>query len=209
MKKSIKIAFIIDMQHDFIADDGTLQVEGAKSALKNIIQRLKTIDYDGICFTTDQHPFDHCSFIENGGKWPMHCVEYTKGASIPMELIEAAYKNKAVQCVKVICKGTKKDKDEYSFFKNIMATYDWSVFKDVMRDVFFERYKDGQYFEFLRDRVIDIMGVAGDVCVLDTVKDFVDEKYKDNIVIINDCIASLDGGTALKEYCTENQIKTE
>lgn len=30
----------------------------------------------------DWHPFNHCSFKERGGPWPVHCVQHSEGARI-------------------------------------------------------------------------------------------------------------------------------
>lgn len=32
-----------------------------------------------VAFTRDRHPPNHCSFQEQGGPWPVHCVDGTKG----------------------------------------------------------------------------------------------------------------------------------
>lgn len=67
MDKTYKIAIVVDMQHDFYAEDGTLKVEGGQKAVENAVKKLKDTDYDVICFTADFHPCNHSSFVENGG----------------------------------------------------------------------------------------------------------------------------------------------
>src|SRR5439155_1642544 len=39
-----------------------------------------------VCFTRDWHPPDHCSFRENGGPWPSHCVRKSTGAEFHPDL---------------------------------------------------------------------------------------------------------------------------
>ncbi len=38
--------------------------------------------FDLVVATRDWHPLDHCSFEEQGGPWPVHCVQGTKGAEL-------------------------------------------------------------------------------------------------------------------------------
>jgi nicotinamidase/pyrazinamidase len=38
--------------------------------------------FDLVVATRDWHPPDHCSFEEQGGPWPVHCVQGTKGAEL-------------------------------------------------------------------------------------------------------------------------------
>lgn len=196
MSKPLNIALIIDMQYDFFADDGTLKVNGGKQAVENAIERLKNTNYDAVFFTADFHPFKHCSFKENGGTWPQHCVAHTKGAAIPIDLMCAAYSNPNTTCVKVLKKGNNKNKEEYSFMQNVDSLC-----------IFFSELNGKFLDEMTPQYNIDIMGIAGDVCVLQTIKDLVTYRNKDNITVVTDCIASLDGGIALTEYCTQNNIK--
>lgn len=39
-----------------------------------------------VAFTRDRHPKNHCSFQEQGGPWPVHCVDGTMGAAIHSDL---------------------------------------------------------------------------------------------------------------------------
>ena len=39
-------------------------------------------DYDLVVATRDWHPPDHGSFTEQGGIWPVHCVQDTDGAEL-------------------------------------------------------------------------------------------------------------------------------
>lgn len=77
-----KILLIVDPQVDFIS--GSLAVEGAKEkmdALANALQNGE-IDCDYVMVTKDFHPSNHCSFKENGGQWPPHCVKGTAGSCV-------------------------------------------------------------------------------------------------------------------------------
>ena len=74
----MKILLIVDPQNDF-CEGGSLPVAGATQAMKNISKHIKTNKYDFIAVTMDSHPKNHCSFVENGGIWPEHCVVDTFG----------------------------------------------------------------------------------------------------------------------------------
>lgn len=235
-KKKIKVALIIDMQHDFIADDGALKVEGGQEALANTIKRLGDTQYDFIYFTADSHPFDHCSFKENGGIWSRHCVKNTIGASIPIQLIEAAHKGENIKKVEILTKGcgskpTKiieaanlrdnKDaklfakrlnekvySDEYSFLQDSTSKNIFNMLFMYMETAYgIPRMLKEDGWVFNGDFEIDVMGIAGDFCVLNTIIDLVKEGFHNYINVICDCIASIDGGKALSEYCHENNIK--
>ena len=75
-----KLLLIVDAQYDFIS--GSLPVKNAilcMSRLGDYIESIcETNPYNTIIATVDWHPMTHCSFKENGGEWPMHCVAYSK-----------------------------------------------------------------------------------------------------------------------------------
>jgi len=58
--------------------------------------------------TRDAHPAAHCSFAEQGGIWPPHCVAGTHGAELHPAI--------AALPGPVIDKGTALDADAYSGF---------------------------------------------------------------------------------------------
>ena len=101
---------IVDVQNDF-CDNGSLPVPNAEQIIPGI---NKIIEYFHSSFlpvyaTRDWLPIDHCSFKSNGGLWPMHCVQQTKGSQIHPELL---IDNR----VTIIDKGADKDKEAYSGF---------------------------------------------------------------------------------------------
>ena len=73
---------IVDVQHDFAHPTGALFVPGAEQAVENIAQLLHDPRVTQLTFTLDWHPYDHSSFADQGGTWPRHCVQYSKGASL-------------------------------------------------------------------------------------------------------------------------------
>lgn len=69
---------IVDYQNDFVT--GSLAVPGAADALPLISSLAQSGDYAIVAGTRDWHPYNHCSFVEQGGQWPSHCVEHTWGS---------------------------------------------------------------------------------------------------------------------------------
>ena len=74
-----KLLLVIDAQYDFIF--GSLAVNGADKMMEDLASYIKDSGkgYESIIATADWHPITHCSFKENGGEWPMHCVAYSNG----------------------------------------------------------------------------------------------------------------------------------
>jgi nicotinamidase/pyrazinamidase len=74
---------IVDAQVDFFPG-GALPVPDGEAILPVINEWIQAASENNIplFFSRDWHPNNHCSFKENGGEWPMHCVQHTKGASL-------------------------------------------------------------------------------------------------------------------------------
>jgi len=54
---------------------------------------------------------------------------------------------------------------------------------------------------------VDVCGIAGDVCVLDTLKDLVAAGYEEKLNVLMPFCPSLDGGKALSAYVKRLKIK--
>lgn len=168
-----KLLLIIDPQVDFIT--GTLPVPGAEIAMNALSEymRMKSHEYAHIIVTADRHPMRHCSFKTEGGEWNVHCVSDSVGAAIwdaiMDELLHVADKTT------VLHKGENPDTEEYSIFKNKNAS-------ERILHIIDEK----------NIRQIDICGIAGDVCVADTIRDWMSfekesgmltEKIKLNVLV--------------------------
>ena len=184
MKKSL---IIVDPQVDFIS--GNLVVPDGKKAMSNIISELVMEKWKQVIVTVDWHPFDHCSFEVYGGKWPTHCVQHTNGASIVPNISSMLVElNKTGTPIEIIEKGEYSGLEEYGAF-GTYSSKEW--IKDLIPDL---------------NHPIFISGVAGDFCVYETTKNLIELGYS-NITILEDCIASIDGGTRLSELIDENNLK--
>ena len=80
-----KILVVVDVQKDFYHPDGALYVKGGELLPEKISKIMP--QFDNIIFTLDYHPYNHCSFKDNGGTWPVHCVRGTEGSSLPNEFL--------------------------------------------------------------------------------------------------------------------------
>ena len=188
------ILLIVDPQNDFIT--GSLAVEGAKEKMMKLADYIKNkgCKYDYICITLDSHPENHMSFKENGGIWPEHCVIDTNGWNIPEYLDDAMQYAGAGKKIYFgyYHKGTEPDTEEYSIFDN---HDDGNILANQITDLIREGNIE-----------IDICGIAGDYCVLETLKglrNIIGDKY---IRILTPYVASIDHGIKLMQYTTENQI---
>jgi nicotinamidase/pyrazinamidase len=101
---------IIDYQNDFAAPDGALSVEGGEDIAERINHLAKAGGYDLVVATRDWHPPDHNSFTEQGGIWPVHCVQGTPGAELHPSLDRA-------DVDVVFDKGTNQATNGYSAFE--------------------------------------------------------------------------------------------
>lgn len=183
------VLLIVDPQNDFIT--GTLPVPGAKEKMQKLAAYIeeKGNMYDYICVTTDSHPKDHSSFKDNGGIWPEHCVIHTTGWDLPHYLVEVLRKFD----VTYYNKGNVVEKEEYSIFDNEDDGYVLSrQLRELMRE-------DEELF-------VDVCGIAGDFCVLETLKGLCQIMGNDHISVLTEFIASIDGGEKLQNFIDENNL---
>ncbi|WP_242010181.1 nicotinamidase [Acetobacter conturbans] len=71
---------VVDVQNDFLPG-GALAVPDGDAVIP-IINRLMRLPFGAIVATQDWHPAGHCSFREQGGPWPEHCLTDTQGAAL-------------------------------------------------------------------------------------------------------------------------------
>jgi len=185
-----KAILIIDCQYDFI--NGTLPVPNAEPIMNELANYLKDNKntYQAKMFTLDWHPDDHCSFTENGGKWPKHCVRYSQGAAIYQKLLDTAHSTNG-ECY-FLQKGRTPNKEEYSVF-------DSEISKGIIRIIMMQHNIDE----------LDICGLAGDVCVTETIKGAVKEFGTDKIKVLTKFSPSIDDGSTLTKTIKDLSLKTD
>lgn len=148
--KMKKYLLLIDCQYDFI--DGKLAVDGSKPIMDNLADYIRTNgkDYNAIWATADWHPITHISFKENGGEWPVHCVQHSHGAAIYEPIMEAVF-SLGID-FPILTKGNMESREEYSIFRNFISCN--KLLKMASRN-----------------SVVDVAGIALDFCVKDTLVD--------------------------------------
>jgi len=104
---------VVDMQNDFVPiasapDGGRFGVaEGAACVIPMVTMARRASEAKALIIATkDYHPIDHCSFAENSGPFPAHCVQGSIGARFfpPVKEILREVKAKGTE-VKVLYKG--------------------------------------------------------------------------------------------------------
>ncbi len=135
---------LVDVQYDF-CPGGALEVPNGDSIIPTLnqwIEGARNADIPVIA-SRDWHPVEHVSFADQGGPWPDHCIQDTRGAQFHADL---KLPDETVR----VSKGTAFDQDAYSAF-------DGTGLNDYLN-------RHGV-------RRLWVGGLAEDVCVLETVKD--------------------------------------
>ncbi len=138
---------IVDVQHDFLPG-GALGVPGGDGVIEALVAAAATVDV--VVASRDAHPADHCSFVAQGGIWPPHCVEGTRGAELHPAIA-------ALAPSLVVEKATEPGLDAYSAF-------DGTGLADALRDRNVDRLVVG--------------GLATDYCVRASVLDALREGFR-------------------------------
>lgn len=178
--ESRKILVTIDLQKDFI--NGNLSAKDAEK----IIPAINGIKgrFDLLYFTLDWHPANHCSFKQNGGIWPTHCVHFTEGAAIPDVILSDVEDSK----IKIFTKGSEADKEEYGAFTKMKA--------------------DCPSGAFAKGDEVVVCGIASEYCVLETLKEIVrlSKAIGFNISVYMDGVACIENHDPLLKYMEEQGI---
>lgn len=173
---------ISDIQNDFLPGGSLAVQEGDQiiPVLNGYIDQFINRQLP-VFATRDWHPSNHCSFIQQGGPWPEHCIAGSKGAEFASDLRfpVSAY---------IISKGTAVEQEGYSSFSN-------RTFKEQLDNAGVRR--------------LFIGGLATDYCVLNTVRDALNYHYK--VLLLTDAIRAVnvrrqDGENAINEMIQKGAI---
>ena len=154
---------VVDMQKDFLPG-GSLAVPDGDAVVPVFKRYLGEFAAHtlSVYATRDWHPENHCSFKEQGGIWPPHCVAGTRGAEFAdgLPLSPAAV---------IISKATTVETDAYSGFggTDLAARLRAAGVKRLL-----------------------IGGLATDYCVLNTVKDAIAEGFE--VLLLEDAMRAVD-----------------
>lgn len=185
-----KILLIVDPQIDFIT--GSLPVPGAVDAMDGLAKYITDSGgiYSHIIITADRHPIGHCSFLPCGGPWPRHCVADSQGAAIWPPLMETLYD---CPCpVSVLHKGENPGVEEYSIFKNPENA---AIICHLIKSSHIGN--------------IDICGLAGDICVAETLRDGLKLIDTAKFNILTRFSPSIDRGETLQALINENDLSSD
>lgn len=140
----------VDVQHDFLPG-GALGVPGGEAVIEPLVQAALAAGM--VVKTRDYHTPDHCSFTDQGGPWPVHCVAGTRGAELHPAI--AALDGPLVE------KATTQGADAYSGF-------DGTQLAELLRDAGVKHVVVG--------------GLATDVCVKATVLDALEAGFRTTVL---------------------------
>lgn len=176
-----RMLIVVDPQVDFIS--GTLPVPGAAQAMDALAAHIKQNDgrWAHKVVTSDWHPFSHCSFEPNGGPWPVHCVAHSPGAAIYFPLLQALETTQGT--TEYLIKGNNPEREEYSILQNPASGMILAA--ELAQDL------DDPFTD------IDVCGLAGNVCVLNTLKDLIKLFGPTRLHVLEQFSPSLDDGSAL------------
>lgn len=154
---------VVDLQNDFLPG-GALGVPDGHAVVAPIQQLIDLYQSHGlpIYASRDWHPVGHCSFREQGGPWPVHCIAGSDGAAFaPAIALE--------QVATVVSKATTIEKDAYSAFNGTGLTGQLRA-RGVTR--------------------VAVCGLATDYCVLNTARDARAEGFA--VLLVLDAIRAVD-----------------
>ena len=183
------LLIIVDPQIDFTT--GSLAVAKGPEAmdvLAKVFEAGLGKKYTQIIVTQDFHPTNHCSFVEQGGVFPPHCVQGTEGVNVYPALQEAL--NNVETLITYLTKGNLADKEEFSIFQN---EENGAVLTKLIND---NKYEG-----------IDICGIASDYCVYETAKDLVSFYPAEKVRIATNCIASVSDDQKLVDFMNETGVQ--
>ncbi|MCX5615983.1 isochorismatase family protein [Bombella sp. TMW 2.2559] len=148
---------IIDMQNDFMPG-GALPMSGGPDLLP-VINQLNRLEFRAIVASQDWHPAGHCSFEEQGGPWPVHCLADSRGAALVGGLDQS-------HITHIIRKGMALDADSNSAFYDDAETA--TGLTALLKGLGVKR--------------VFLCGVALDVCVMATARHAIQDGFETFII---------------------------
>ena len=188
-----RLLIIVDPQVDFTT--GSLATAKGPASMDYLAKALKEgawKNYNWIIVTQDAHPANHCSFVEQGGVFPPHCVQGTEGMNVYPALQDVLSSITAnIPNIHYMQKGDLAEKEEFSIFQNEHSG-------EKLRAIIEQEKFEG----------IDVCGIATDYCVYETTKDLMAFYPAKQIRIVTNCLAAVDDNdTKLADLMKENGIQ--
>ena len=196
VKQPNTLLLIVDPQVDFTT--GSLATKNGPAAMDYLAKALADAEwknYGWIIVTQDAHPKNHCSFVEQGGVFPPHCVQGTEGMDVYpalQDVLNNLMQNNMCANIHYMQKGDLADKEEFSIFQNERSG------EKLRRTI-----EEFEHFER-----IDVCGIATDYCVYETVKDLIAFYPAKQVRVVTNCLAAVDeNDTKLFDLMKENSIE--
>ncbi|MGD9656246.1 MAG: isochorismatase family protein [Methylocystis sp.] len=173
---------LVDVQRDFCAG-GALEIPDADRIVPLVNGLIVEADAAGvpIVASRDWHPPGHASFHEAGGPWPAHCVQGGEGAQFHPDL---RLPERAI----IVSKGEAPERDQLSAF-------DATGLADRLRS--------------LGVRRVLIVGLALDVCVLETALDAALEGFETHLRLAGARAITREGARAAVEKMRKAHVVVE
>lgn len=113
------VHIVVDMLYDFI--DGSMACGNAENAVEEVIKYINAHPDEKVVYVCDSHPSDHSSFINEGGIWPSHCVQGTRGAEIHKSFYTDVINpsNRPDENRNIFRKGRTRNEEQYSGFESV------------------------------------------------------------------------------------------
>ena len=177
------VLILVHVQNDF-CPGGALPVTEGDTIIPLINRYISLFKSEGlpVIATRDWHPSNHCSFKEQGGMWPVHCVQGSRGAQFRADL---HIPNGSL----IISGATNPKKEAYS-------TFDGTSLNDHLED--------------MGAKTLFIVGLATDYCVKQTVLDGCKLGYR--VVVLEDAVRGVnlqpdDSQKALQDMMAGGALK--
>lgn len=153
---------VVDMLNDFIT--GPLACVNAENAMNHAIEYISNHPYDRVLYVCDAHPARHCSFVTEGGEWPVHAVKNTRGQEIHLSYYTRfSQPAQRPHRLRIFEKGRKADEEQYSAF--LAKNSNGDVLKDVL------------------SKHVLISGCATEYCVMQTALDLFEAGFDVSILV--------------------------
>lgn len=164
----IKSMIVIDCQFDFIY--GSLACQRAEDAVRKIVRYINSNEVEPL-YSMDWHSPENKSFKENGGTWPVHCVQDEQGSTLHEGFDRAvALPWQRPNVGNVFKKGIDDHVEEYS--------------------AYYAKKEDGKVISDLLTKSVVVAGIATEFCVRETVLELLKNGHE--VELIKDGLGYVD-----------------
>jgi nicotinamidase/pyrazinamidase len=163
-----KSMIVIDCQFDFIY--GSLACQRAEDAVRRIVRYINSNEVEPF-YSMDWHSPENKSFKENGGIWPVHCVQDEQGSTLHEDFDRSvALPWQRPNEGNVFKKGIDDHVEEYS--------------------AYYAKREDGKVISDLLTKSVIVAGIATEFCVRETVMELLKNGHE--VELIKDGLGYVD-----------------